>query len=293
MRVHLTSFAGSVMDELLKDVIQSFLCALKLLGHETHYAPAELRQDVDLNVVLFCLELDPQLLLPMAGRCVVVNFEQLTSSQRISYIQLLRQNFVWEYSLANIAKFEPLGIENFTHCPYGYVSGADREVDMNERLPEEDRDIDVFFYGAMRPRRRKLLDQMRQRGLRVVSNEGDVGFSNDFRDAQLRRAKLVLNMHAYDDSRIVEVVRLGQLLRRRRAVLCELYPDSDLDPVLEPALFGAPYELLADTAQLLLAAPALRHVKERRGLDAFRSMDLVASVHRALGAYEQWQQHLD
>ena len=290
MRIHLTSFAGSVMDELLKDVIQSFRCALQLLAQETTYAPAKLRQDVDFNVVLFCLEVDPQVLLPMAGRCVLVNFEQLVSSQRGSYIQLLSQHFVWEYSLANISKFDRMGIENFAYCPYGYVAGADSEVDFAERLPDADRDIDVFFYGAMRPRRRKLLDQMRQRGLRVVSNDGDFGFSNEFRDAQLHRAKLVLNVHAYDDSRIVEVVRLGQLLRRRKAVLTELYPDSELDPALGSVVFGAPYELLADTAQLLLAAPGIREQKERSGLDAFKSLDFAESVRHALQAYIQWRQ---
>ncbi|MET4579883.1 hypothetical protein [Ottowia thiooxydans] len=278
------------MDELLQEVIQSFLCALRLLGHETTYGPAQLRQDVDFNVMLFCLDVDPPVSQPMAARCIVVNFEQLISSQRGSYLQLLRQHFVWEYSLANISGFERLGVENFAHCPYGYVAGADSEWGLADRLAQAERDIDVFFYGAMRPRRRKLLDQMRQRGLRVVSNDGDFGFSNDFRDAQLRRAKLVLNVHAYDDSRIVEVVRLGQLLRRRKAVLCELYPDSELHPALRAAVFGAPYESLADTAQLLLAAPELREQKELTGLEAFKSLDFAESVRRALQTYFQWRE---
>jgi Glycosyl transferase family 2 len=100
---------------------------------------------------------------------------------------------------------------------------------------------------------------------------------------------VALNFHNWEDSRVVEIGRLSILFRQRKAVVCELYPDSEIDPGLRQAVAGAPYEALVDTVMALLADAPRRAGLERAGLPLLAGLPQTAVLGPALTRFLQWR----
>jgi hypothetical protein len=87
-----------------------------------------------------------------------------------------------------------------------------------ESCAEAEQDIDVLFYGSINDRRRRTLDALRAAGLRV--HEFRIPYGRG-RDEFIRRAKVVLNLHFYEDPGIFESVRVSHLLNNGGLVVSE------------------------------------------------------------------------
>ena len=156
---------------------------------------------------------------------VIYNFEQVGGT-----IDLLTPAFraavarcrVWDYSARNLRLLAPLlGHDRRQVVPLGYAPALSRI----QRAPVQD--IDVLFYGAVNERRRDILLELQQSGLRVQAAFGVYGAE---RDALTARAKVVLNMHA-QPTRVLEVVRISYLLANRKAVVSELDGETEADRI--------------------------------------------------------------
>lgn len=286
--LHFTSLADRRM---VGNVVDAYAIAARKLGYEVSSEDASLRTDA-INVVCFGHSLPPGALQGMGTQCIVLNFEQLVEGSLAwtdAYLTLLRNHYVWDYSQRNLARYAALGIANGHHVPLGYEEEAGSDLRAEDVLPDAGQDIDVLFFGWVNPRRARVLDAMRRKGLHVVCND-NVLWDNAHRDRLIRRAKLVLNMHFYDGSRIVEIARLSMLFRQRKAVLCELYADSDLCyPELRQVVAGAGCDELADMAVLLVGAPQLRERLQRQGFEAFRARRQTTVLGPALDAFFAWR----
>lgn len=285
--LHFTSLAPPHM---VDDVVQTFIVAARKLGYEVSSAPGAVRPDA-INVVCFAHHLPPQALEGMKTNSIVLNFEQLVPDSQAyteSYLTILRSHYVWDYSATNLARYPQLGIPNGHHVPLGYEEEAATTVRAEDVLPDARQDIDVLFFGALSPRRERVIRAMKRMGLHVVWNTG-LPWDTGYRDELIRRSKLVLNMHVFDNSRIVEMPRLSILFRHRKAVLCELYRDSEIDPALRQGLAGAAYDDLADTAVLLIGAPRLRQRLEHLGMEAFSRRTQTAILGPALDDFFAWR----
>ncbi len=159
---------------------------------------------------------------------------------------------VWDFDEANAkaygAKFVPLG----------------HHASM-ERFKPHDEDLDVVFYGVMNPHRKKILDGLTARGLKVLYMPRCYGKT---RDMHLSRAKLALNMQ-YNVAGTWPSLRVAHLCSNRVPVLSEAHPE------MWPFIRSAPYDDLIDTAERLARGPA----SERAGmadhaLTEFRKMPL-------------------
>ncbi|MDO8300157.1 MAG: hypothetical protein Q7T64_10710, partial [Lacisediminimonas sp.] len=144
-------------------------------------------------------------------------------------------------------------------------------------------DIDVLFYGTLANRRRLILDELRARGVNLHVETDCYGPQ---RDALIARARIVLNLHAYD-AHIFEIVRVSYLLANRKAVVAEVGPHTDIDPLFRDAVAAAPYEHLVDTCMRLLANDGQRLALEQRGYEIMRSVDAVACVRERIAALLQ------
>ncbi|WP_208513656.1 hypothetical protein [Variovorax paradoxus] len=286
--LHFTSLADRHM---VGDVVDVFVAAARKLGYEVSTEHAAVRHDA-INVVCFAHHLAPEVLQGMETNCIVLNFEQLVAGSQAfneSYLTLLRNHYVWDYSRHNLARHAELGIPNGHHVPLGYEEDAGDNFSVEDLLPEALQDIDVLFFGSLNQRRTQVLDAMRRKGLRVVSNENML-WDSAHRDQMIRRAKLVLNMHFFDNSRILEIPRLAMLFRRRKAVLCELYPDSEIFyPELRHAVAGVARDELADMALLLTSAPGLRQRLAHRGFEMFSARPQTAVLGPALADFFAWR----
>jgi len=282
-QIHFTSIAPP---GLVDDIVESYRLAAQELGHITTFAYSTVMPGV-LNIVFFCWRLDWTNLVGLHPHCIVVNFEHLHHKSGYllpGYRDILKHAYVWEYSETNFHRQRELKIQAADHVPLGYQQGAGTELSLIDSLPDDQHDIDVYFVGQVNERRLKILQQLQEHGLNVVCGASE----SSQRDAYLRRTKVALNMHQFDDSRIVETPRLNILFRNRKAVVCELYPDSELAPSWRNALIGTPYDDLVNATLALLKNPLRRAELEDYGYRQFRSMPQRPAVEAALARFDQW-----
>ena len=138
----------------------------------------------------------------------------------------------------------------------------------------------MLFYGSMTPRREAIFQALAAASLKLVVAFRVYGAE---RDALIARAKVVLNLHAYDDWGF-EIVRIAYLLSNRKAVVCEANAPEDIDADLRDGLFGVTYGQLVDACRALVQDGDMRRRLERAGWDAFRQRDEVAILRAALTA---------
>jgi hypothetical protein len=177
-----------------------------------------------------------------------------------SYIALMRERPVLDYSIRNQAALARIGVEHARRLAIGYAPSLSRV----KRAPTKD--IDVLFYGSLNPRRSAILESLRAHGVNVVTLFNVFGAE---RDAAIARAKIVLNMHFYEAT-IFESVRVSFLLANRACVLSE---GDASDPDIAPFAGGlalASYKGLVDRCRDLLADPAQRRGLEQAGFAAIK-----------------------
>jgi hypothetical protein len=150
----------------------------------------------------------------------------------------LAQHTVWDYSRHNVQRLREAGCPAF-YVPIGCPCVTTSSVSQ---------DIDVLFYGAMHPRRTKIIDDLRRLGLRVESVYGAFGGRLDL---LISRAKIVLNMHGSDLHRTFESVRVARILAHHRAVVSEVNIGDDTDG-FGGSVLGVPYPSLVDACVFLV-----------------------------------------
>jgi SAM-dependent methyltransferase len=192
---------------------------------------------------------------------ILYNSEQIFPDSpwlRSAYLEGLKTRQVWDYSAENVSRLHELGVRDAQHVPLGYVPELARIAPAVE-------DIDVLFYGSVNERRRKILDELQARGLKVVTLWGAYG---EERDRAIARAKVVLCLHFYE-AKVFEIVRAAYLLSNEKAVVAEWDAEAGEHADLREALCGAPYGGLVDTCEALLRDPTRRQILGRRARQLF------------------------
>lgn len=224
------------------------------------------------NIVFGAHLLPPGTILPQDS--VVYNLEQIVDGAiwvRPQYIELLRRHRVWDYSARNCSALERIGAQP-VHVPIGHSPSL-------ERIPAAPEDIDVLFYGVYNARRLAVLARLEQRGLSVVRSNGIYG---EERDALVARARVVLNVHYYEQSRL-EVARCFYLMANGRFILSETSPDA-AETGLDPGIAFAPYEGLEEVCARYLERPAERAAVAAVGRDLVRARPQAALLAPAVAA---------
>jgi hypothetical protein len=183
---------------------------------------------------------------------------------------------VWDYSRHNVTVLAGCGIAA-QYVPPGYHENLER---ISPR-PENDKDIDVLFYGALNERRKRVLQALARNDVTVKTLFGVYGQQ---RDACIARARVVLNIHYYD-TRIFEAVRMSYLFNNGCCLVSE---ESASDPYPKLDMPHTPYEALVDRCLYLLSRPRQRHAFRKGLYERFRThyympclmQDAVASIER-------------
>ena len=149
--------------------------------------------------------------------------EQLTSEEfgfsgKIKFI-LENGISVWDYSKANIEFLKNNNIKA-EYLPIGYH----KDLERIKSVPDEQKDIDILFYGSLGDRRKKLLNVLtKKHEVKIV-----FGLYGKKRDELIRRAKIVLNIHHYS-SQLLEMVRISYLINNKIFVISEESLDNSYD----------------------------------------------------------------
>ncbi len=176
---------------------------------------------------------------------VIFNTEQYNSPWfGENYIELLKKHFVLDYSPTNIKYLNELDIVA-RHVRLGYVPEEDLRLASS---PEEEKDIDVLFYGSLNQRRTMLLELLSVEDISVHVAQNM--FGKDL-DALIRRAKTVINIHYYD-AKLFEIVRINYLLSNGVCVISE-NGDDPMEKDYGESLIFSDYDDLAETVLATLA----------------------------------------
>ena len=211
------------------------------------------------------------------SKSIIYNLEQIHEGSpwlKEEYLELLRNYGVWDYSKKNIRELSRLGIESVSLCEIGYQP----ESTGIESLPDDEKDIDVLFYGSVNPRRQAILDELRKHDICVVSVFGVYG---RMRDRFIARSKIILNVHFYD-SKILEVVLIFHLLANRCFVVSERGGDPDVEKQYEGAVVFAEYDSIVDSCVRYLADSAQRFRIAEKGLEIMSARRQEAYLEETL-----------
>jgi len=221
--------SGYIHASAFEEVSDSLIHAFYELGFIVKTSENSLIDD-GVNIILGAHLLSEEDMAIIPECSIIYNFEQITDDPACltpALLALYNRHDIWDYSQKNITALRKKGITSrITHVPVGYAEILTKIA----KAPVQD--IDVLFYGSINERRRIVLDQLEQAGLKV---ERLFGVYGEERDKYIARSKIVLNMHYYE-SKIFEHVRVSYLLANRKAVVSEISDLADINTDLQNAV---------------------------------------------------------
>lgn len=255
------------------ETVECLAYGLSMLGHDVSYRANVFIPEGAVNIVLGGQFADPRTPFPPAT--VFYNLEQIGGCHELQMIpqQLSETHRIWDYSAKNMAHWEWRKIEA-QHVPIGFCPQLSRIV--NATYP----DIDVLFFGAISPRRKKILAQFAE--LPNINLHMAVGFGQE-RDALIARSKIVLNVHFFEAPQLWEQVRCSYLLSNRKCIVSEV--SDDFPPALVGGVCEVPYDQLAQACADLIKDVDKRLEYQRRGYELFsklREVDILRGALRHL-----------
>lgn len=220
-----------------------------------------------------CAHLHPDVIIYNSEHVNSVFFKPESGYYLPHYLDMLHRTQVWDYSFDNARALGAMLGKNVRYVPLGYIPQFTRVTPQIE-------DIDVLFYGWMKPRRQAILNDLTRRGLNVQCGTAVYGRE---RDHLIGRAKVVLNIHLYLPGSL-EIARLGYLLANGKAVVSENNQGETVDDDLVGGFLAVPYEGLADAAHSLVHNHARRRSLARIGFDKFRARNPAMILRSALAS---------
>lgn len=260
--------SGYRYSDCFKELAETVMYGLRALGHDAEMAENGFRRDTK-HIIFGGHLLSADSLLPPGS--VLYNWEQVERGGGIGNLATLGGKYtIWDYAKPNCDEWAKKRIQA-VHVPLGYVSEMTRITKIAE-------DIDVLFYGSMSKRRGAILEQLDKLGLKVV-----VAINNAYGvelNALIARAKVILNVHVAEESRVFEISRVGYLLANKKAVVSEQSIDDYTS--LKDGIKVVPYLALVDACRDLVMNDAARRTLAQKGFEKFSSTLEAAFLEEVL-----------
>lgn len=256
-----------------EEVAETLAYGLQALGHDAKLSRNFFSQ-TRWNIVFGAHLLDSGCVLP--ERSVVYNLEQYRAPAFDAAAHVPGYSAWWDYSA-----------ENILHCPVDHWAKYSKIVPIGyvpelTRIKPREQDIDVLFYGSINERRKKILEDCVNAGLRVQAVFNVYGRE---RDELISRSKVVLNVHFYE-SKIFEIVRCSYLLANRKCVVSE--ESNEMDADLKGAVVEVPYPELVDTCKFYVEHRFAREDWEQEGFELMSKRDEREILKAALAGVD-WE----
>lgn len=157
--------------------------------------------------------------------CIIVNLEQLGPKGallRPEYIELIKTSPSIDYDPKNIEIYNSTGragpVMEILYAPY---------LTPAEKIPLEERPIDLLFFGSLNPRRVEIIQQIEALGVDVATFDHPI--YGPERDEFIKLSKAVLNLPFYETSRF-EQSRAFQCLSLGTPLISEFRNELVIPP---------------------------------------------------------------
>ncbi len=205
----------------------------------------------------------------------VEGLQHLTQANQSAMMAILERGLpVWDFGRENFGWYQAAGFGDApAYLPLGYSTAIDRL----ERLPWEDRKIDVMFFGRLSQRRLDIL-------ARLMASSLSIGiFANLFgeaRDNLISRAKVVVDIPAVAPF-VAENPRLVFCASNQKLCVSER-PAYPLDPRWSEAVSFVAFEEIVSTCEDLARDRDVALAREEQAYEAMRSMPMAGLLEAAL-----------
>lgn len=262
-----------------KEVIDTVAWGLEQFGHQVSYALNRTVRDAT-NIIFGAQVMPIAALKRLPPGTIIYNFEQMRGvpaqgiREETRYYAKVLHFELWDYTAANLPSWRSLGRQQVKIVPVGYAP-------ILCRIPKAPRqDIDVLMYGMSGERRLQTFHALSQRGLSTVFVSGLYGAA---RDELISRAKVVLNVNLYPQTRIFEIVRVSYLLANKKAVVADLDIDTSIEDDIRPAVkFASTLQELVTVCDSLANNDRERGKLEELGFSCISRRDIREILKIAL-----------
>ncbi len=207
MKFNIRVLDTNIHTQCFAEVADSVAWVLQLLGHDVARSQTFIGDGVN---VLFGVRPGESAL---PENSIIYNGEQVGSDGMWpSLVDLYKRHTVWDYSAANAARYKEWGLVEPRVVRPGYAPVLDGRIEQAEKV------VDVVFFGSLNERRKKILDDLQDKGLKVM--QVPFGVYGRDRDDLIAQAKLCVNIHYYE-SAIFEAVRCSYLAQNGVPVISE------------------------------------------------------------------------
>jgi hypothetical protein len=254
--VVLPSLTNKKHNLLYMEVGEILYHSLKALGLTTSISHSMIRSGINILVGAHTTSIDD--LKHTSPKTIFLNTEPLGLLNTNILEQVAawgKKCEIWDYDSHNTKLLRASGCQVVKTFNFGYRKELDR-------IPTaEVQDIDVLFYGIVSPRRKKIFDEIKERGLKF---HHAIGVHGEDRDKLISRSKVVLNMHYYKEVSVFEMVRVFYLMTNAKAVVGEVGPETTINPIYLPGIQPATYENLAQQCEFLVNNVSYRVALEKK-----------------------------
>ena len=262
-----------------KEVIETIAWGLEQLGHHVTYALNESADDAT-NIIFGAQVLPIATLKHLPQGTIIYSLEQMREGpvnqirEEVRYYAQVPHFEIWDYAQVNLPAWRALGRHQVKIVPIGYAP-------ILSRIPKAPhQDIDVLIYGTSGERRLHTFHSLSQYGLSTVFVSGLYGAA---RDDLISRAKIVLNINLYPETKIFEIVRVSYLLANKKAVIADLDVNTSIESDVRPAMrFASSLKELLDVCTSLLKNDTDRSKLEELGFSCISRRDIRSILERAL-----------
>ena len=206
---------------------------------------------------------------------IIFNTEQLwngVESWVEKIISLGHSYTIWDYNSNNIELLKGKNCNKVIKFEIGFHNK------LNRIKQKKIKDIDVLFYGSLKERRKNLLTELSNSGLKVKHLFGVYGAQ---RDEYVSRAKIVLNCHHYN-AKIFEIVRVHYLVNNSIPIVSELDTETKIDPFWQNIIFTVPYNEIVKECKRLSANESERNKISKFAFKELQSRPQIKFTQRLI-----------
>lgn len=221
--------------------------------------------------VVFGAHIKPEKDLGFSPNTVIFNTEQVPEKSvwiNPDYKKCLDRHFVWDYSDVNLVHLHA----RTRRVDFYHVENL-RRITLNEQ-----REFDLIFYGSMNERRKKIIENLAGKGIKILSVFGLYGPE---RDALLGKARAVLNLHFYD-AQIFQQIRAFYALSNGMPVISENFPEDSAPSLYGEVIFTPGRERFEDYVVKLLDRSGHFESESREKISRFHATRDNTDFNRVL-----------